>query len=161
MHLIFAFVFSVFATFVHAEDHHSNYFTLTSISNEDGTHLNWDIGDGYYLLANKIIISPPGSADFTVSQLPTPNIIKDDFLGEISIYTDKLSLIVSPVAGNKSNVNFSVEYQGCTDKSQCYPLITKDFSIEPPSIQLNETDKIAALLQQDNIFLVLASFFGI
>jgi thiol:disulfide interchange protein DsbD len=160
MHFFLAFIFSIITAFAQAEDHYSNFFNLKTTTNSSGMQLNWDINNEHYLLASKFKITPLNSKQFSVSELPTPTIIKDDFLGEISVYTNKLSLLVKPIDGIKTNIDFSVEYQGCTTKSQCYPSITKNFSIPPPQIKLNETDKIASILQQDNIFWILISFFG-
>jgi len=145
----------------------------------------WNIHSEYYLYHDKFFIEAKG-AEIGNINFPKGK-LKDDLLfGEVQVHKGTLSIEIPLKNITSQPITFVAKYQGCWEGGICYPpqeksveiilpiqgsetLVTTDYktngTLNTPiqateAIELNETDKIAALLQQDNIFLVLASFFG-
>jgi thiol:disulfide interchange protein DsbD len=101
------------------------------------------------------------------------------------VHTGEFSVDIPLTNIESSQVSFIAKFQGCWLGGICYPPVEKSTDITLPEVTagntinpvktlpksvpsvtstnsepLNETDKITALLQQDNILWVLASFFG-
>lgn len=147
----------------------------------------WQIHPEYYLYHDKFFIDVKG-ADFGKIDFPKGKIKDDPLFGKVQIHKGRLALEVPLINITSQNISFTAKYQGCWTGGICYPpqeknvdlvlpvqgsnspavgdtIETASFSdlattTTTPQIELNETDKIAALLQQDNIFWVLLSFFG-
>lgn len=140
----------------------------------------WVIHKEYYLYRNKFFVDIKG-AKFNDIVFPKGKIKKDKFFGKVEIYKDILEVKIPLTHISTQSIIFSVKYQGCLEGSICYPPQEKSVNIilPPQSVnsniniapknskahnvaqaELNDTDKITALLQQDNIWWVLASFFG-
>ncbi|SFV60507.1 Cytochrome c-type biogenesis protein DsbD, protein-disulfide reductase [hydrothermal vent metagenome] len=142
----------------------------------------WDIQSGYYLYNNKFFFDIKG-ADFKKINFPKGKIKDDAYFGKVEIHRDLLEVEI-PLKNITKNVVFIAKFQGCADVGVCYPpqqqsfefnfeknsskntLITKQTSITPPqntlnqNMELSEQDTIANLLKQNNLWLVLLSFFG-
>ena len=143
----------------------------------------WDIHPEYYLYHDKFFVDVKG-AEIGRVNFPKGKIKDDPLFGKVQIHKGRLELEV-PLRNIKSqNISFIAKYQGCWTGGICYPPQEKNVDLvlpiqnsdnapsklstteknipttTDPAVELNETDKIAALLQQDNIFWVLASFFG-
>ncbi len=161
-------------------------FAFSVIANSHNTLLaSWHIKQDYYLYHDKFFIDVNG-AKFGDVSFPKGKIKDDDFFGKVEIHRGVLSVEIPLVSINKPQISFFVRYQGCWDGGVCYPPQEKTVSVvlpaqpdsnetstlsdnsdinsvspsTPDGVDLNETDKIAALLQQDNMFWVLFSFFG-
>ena len=140
----------------------------------------WDIHPEYYLYHDKFFIDVKG-ADIGNVNFPKGKIKDDPLFGKVQIHKGKLAVEIPLLNISSQNITFTTKYQGCWTGGICYPpqeknidlvlpvqgeisisTITQDSPKTPaqPSVELNETDKIAALLQQDNLFWVLVSFFG-
>ena len=140
----------------------------------------WDIHPEYYLYHDKFLIDVKG-ADIGNVNFPKGKIKDDPLFGKVQIHKGKLAVEIPLLNISSQNITFTTKYQGCWTGGICYPpqeknidlvlpvqgeisilTITQDAPKTPtqPSVELNETDKIAALLQQDNLFWVLVSFFG-
>ena len=140
----------------------------------------WDIHPEYYLYHDKFFIDVKG-ADIGNVNFPKGKIKDDPLFGKVQIHKGKLAVEIPLLNISSQNITFTTKYQGCWTGGICYPPqeknidlvlpvqgeisilnITQDAPKTPaqPSVELNETDKIAALLQQDNLFWVLVSFFG-
>ena len=140
----------------------------------------WDIHPEYYLYHDKFLIDVKG-ADIGNVNFPKGKIKDDPLFGKVQIHKGKLAVEIPLLNISSQNITFTTKYQGCWTGGICYPPqeknidlvlpvqgeisilnITQDAPKTPaqPSVELNETDKIAALLQQDNLFWVLVSFFG-
>ena len=102
----------------------------------------------------------------------------------MQIHKGKLTVKIPLNNIQTQNITFTAKYQGCWTGGICYPPQEKNIELTLPvqkkdtsntpaqpnntsstqnssaDVELNETDQIAALLQQDNILWVLASFFG-
>ncbi|HIF46878.1 protein-disulfide reductase DsbD [Candidatus Thioglobus sp.] len=140
----------------------------------------WDIHPEYYLYHDKFFIDVKG-ADIGNVNFPKGKIKDDPLFGKVQIHKGKLAVEIPLLNISSQNITFTAKYQGCWTGGICYPpqeknidlvlpvqgaistsTITQDAPKTPnqPSVELNETDKIAALLQQDNLFWILVSFFG-
>ncbi|WP_428086733.1 protein-disulfide reductase DsbD [Candidatus Thioglobus sp.] len=145
----------------------------------------WDVDPEYYLYHDKFFIDIKG-AEFGEVNFPKGETKDDEFFGKVQIHKNTLTLEV-PLQNIKSqNVSFTAKYQGCWDGGICYPPQEKTVDLVLPiqasnaaqnnlattekqtptstvgtgTVELNETDKITALLQQDDIFWALLSFFA-
>ena len=141
----------------------------------------WDVHPEYYLYHNKFFIDAKG-AEIGKIDFPKGKIKDDPLFGKVQIHKNRLELEVPLRNIASQNITFTAKYQGCWTGGICYPPQEKNVDLvlpiqgksdapvgtpkpetntqAAPSADLNETDQIAALLQQDNIFWVLASFFG-
>ncbi len=157
-------------------------FVLTAAP--DGTNtieLDWNIADGYYLYKSRIKVEPvaAGTPIGTVV-LPKGEPHSDEYFGEQEIYRGALQASFStPLAAESKQ--FKVTYQGCADAGLCYPPITKTLSVSlPPGGGagsatvgsaavtnaaagggfVSEQDRLAALIREGRLALVILSFFG-
>ena len=144
----------------------------------------WDIHKEYYLYHDKFFIDVKG-AEFGEITFPKGKIKDDPLFGKVQIHKGKLSVELPLTNIESQTINFTAKYQGCWTGGICYPPQEKNVDITLPiqgevssnqvkktpeqsentsvnntTEELNETDKIASLLKQDNILWVLASFFG-
>ncbi|SMN14862.1 Cytochrome c-type biogenesis protein DsbD, protein-disulfide reductase [uncultured Candidatus Thioglobus sp.] len=142
--------------------------------------VTWDVHPEYYLYHDKFFIDVKG-AEIGKIDFPKGKIKDDPLFGKVQIHKGRLELEV-PLRNIKSqNISFIAKYQGCWTGGICYPPQEKKVDLVlpiqgssnatsttsdtiqtalQPNAELNETDQIAALLQQDNLFWVLISFFG-
>ncbi|CAC9457469.1 Cytochrome c-type biogenesis protein DsbD, protein-disulfide reductase (EC 1.8.1.8) [uncultured Gammaproteobacteria bacterium] len=143
---------------------------------------SWNIHPEYYLYHDKLAIDIKG-AKFIDFAFPKGKIKDDEFFGKVEVHKGLLEVDILLTEVDAQSVTVSVKYQGCWLGGVCYPPLEKTTDIalpeanmsavaEPIKVQakpvpsqtnnepLNETDKITALLQQDDILWVLASFFG-
>ncbi len=143
---------------------------------------SWIIHPEYYLYHDKFFIDIKG-AKLGDIVFPKGKIKEDDFFGKVEVHKRLLELDIPLTEIKAQSVSFSAKYQGCWEGGVCYPPLEKTMDITMPKASevvvtkstevplasisstvdnesLNETDQITALLQQDNIWLVLASFFG-
>jgi thiol:disulfide interchange protein DsbD len=162
-------------------------FAFSVVAKDSKTLLaTWNIHEDYYLYNDKFFIDVDG-ADFGQIDFPKGKIKDDDFFGKVEIQKGVLSVEIPLTNIQKQPVTFFAKYQGCWNGGVCYPPQEKTtelflqaqtsednntienidntsqnttFSTLGSPAILNETDQIAALLQQDNLFWVLASFFG-
>ena len=143
--------------------------------------VSWDIHPEYYLYHNKFFIDAQGS-DIGNVNFPEGKIKDDPLFGKVQIHKGRLELEVPLRNIQTQNITFTAKYQGCWIGGICYPPQEKNINLvlpiqdtnnapntstkskttstSSPAVELNETDQIAALLQQDNIFWILLSFFG-
>jgi thiol:disulfide interchange protein DsbD len=134
---------------------------------------SWDIRPEYYLYHDKFFVDVQG-AQFGEINFPEGKIKDDPLFGKVQIHQGKLAIELPLNNIQTQNITFIARYQGCWEGGICYPPQEKSVQIDlsapseniTPNIEtntstpLNATDKITALLQQDNIFWVLLSFFG-
>ncbi|MDC0446371.1 protein-disulfide reductase DsbD [Gammaproteobacteria bacterium] len=149
-----------------------------SVDALDSTNLiaKWEIADGYYLYHDKFSIDMQG-ADFGDIQFPSGKMKDDPIFGKVETHRKLVELQIPILNVKADSVEFQAAWQGCWDQGVCYPpqkfsgkvklpalsavkQTTTASSTPNTSTELSETDQIAALLQQDNILWVLASFFG-
>jgi thiol:disulfide interchange protein DsbD len=141
--------------------------------------IDWIIAEGYYLYKSRIKVEPaePGATIGNVI-LPKGELHRDEFFGEQEVYRRSLTATFSVPPGAANN-SFKVTYQGCADAGLCYPPITRTLAatLPPGGIAatsdasaaassaseagfVSEQDRLAALIRDGNLALVLLSFFG-
>jgi len=142
----------------------------------------WQIHPEYYLYNDKFFFDIKG-AEFGDIVFPKGKTKEDPLYGTVQVHKGELSVEIPLKNIQAQQVTFIVKFQGCWLGGICYPPMEKtntitlpiqsaqdstrtveptpiNISNEPVNIELNETDRIAALLQQDSVLLILASFFG-
>ena len=151
---------------------------------------NWEIEEGYYLYREKFgfavtsgegvtlqdTISPPGKKKF------------DEAFGDIEAYYNAVTIKVpyTRTVNKSQNIDLEVKYQGCAEAGFCYPPITKVFTLTIPEFDepavipaslststpapnapvdeeefITEQDRFAQSIASDNLFWVMAAFFGV
>ena len=178
--LIFIYSFSIELTAPVLEPEEA--FKTTFIKNQDNINLKLELGKSIYLYDNKlkIFITKPVNIEIT-KEINIPN---PESYDEFIVHFKNLDLTI-PFSLLKSKVDSSeyeveIKFQGCSKAGLCYAPMSEKFSfilendslknfkevtkIEEKKIQttitLNETDTIASSLRDENIFLVLITFFG-
>lgn len=153
-------------------------FKPTFTKNEDSINLKLDLGHDIYLYDDKlkIFITKPEKIELT-KEINIPKAVAYE---EFVVHFNNLDLTI-PFSLLKSKVDsteyeIEVKFQGCSKLGLCYApmsekyLLTFDNNIskiqnkeEEQKVErttLNETDSIANSLKDENLFLVLATFFG-
>ncbi len=101
-------------------------FAFTASESADGRiALTWSIADGYYLYREHIAVEAADGQTMT-PELPRGIEKNDPTFGVTEIYQGELAIAVprDPVG------DMTVRYQGCKDKSICYPPVTKTLNGE-------------------------------
>lgn len=96
------------------------------------------IADGHYLYRDKTKFSSP-SSDVQIGEvlLPEGKLKTDAYFGEQQVYYQQLIAEVPfTVVDNspKSEVDVTVNYQGCAEQGICYPPMEKSFTVSLPGI---------------------------
>jgi thiol:disulfide interchange protein DsbD len=151
----------------------------------DAVAVHWAIAEGYYLYRHRFAAKTE-SPGITLGEprLPDGKKKTDEFFGDVEVYYDQLDAIVPLVrAPGADKVDLKVTYQGCADAGLCYPPITKTVSLDlpPPGTPglglagraapagpgggpgggtVAEQDRLAGLIAEGQLLLVMASFFG-
>lgn len=147
----------------------------------DSVALTWIIADGYYLYKDKISITAE-SPNVTIGKpsLPQGKPKHDEFFGDTEVYYEVLeaSLPVARAADSTGTLTLNVTYQGCAEGGLCYNPITKTVSVELPptsvattlpavespaatTAPVAEQDRLAAVIRDGNLGMVLVTFFGL
>jgi len=122
--------------------------------------------------------------------LPKPTIKQDALridgtIGELAVFYDDIDLPVPLIRTNTvaTPIELEVKYQGCADLGICYPPVTQKTTLNLPAAAaptsapkenpdavasnivaaeeiITEQDRLANILVNENIWLVLAVFFG-
>ena len=178
--LIFIYSFSIELTAPVLEPEEA--FKTAFIKNQDNINLKLELGKSIYLYDNKlkIFITKPVNIEITKEiNIPNPESYDEFIVHSKNLdLTIPFSLLKSKVDSNEDEVE--IKFQGCSKAGLCYAPMSEKFSfilendslknfkevtkIEEKKIQttitLNETDTIASSLRDENIFLVLITFFG-
>lgn len=153
-----------------------------SMTEPDAIRLNFVIADGYYLYRDQFFrVTTDDSAlvQLGTPQFPEGEEKEDEFNGKQIVFHNLLDVTV-PVgraADAKGKFTIKVRYQGCAEKGLCYVPITKTVSLTLPATDVatsaagkpsasggdmvSEQDGLASLIRDGNLFLVLATFFGL
>lgn len=143
----------------------------------DRAKVSFEIADGYYLYRSRMKAATDSpQAHLGQLALPKGEMKTDEYFGEQEVYHHEVigQLPISRGAVDQTiEVPIKVTYQGCADAGLCYPPITKTINVSlPPGIGasvptsapsefVSEQDKLATVIRTGNIFIVLATFFGI
>jgi len=148
----------------------------------DNVHLEWKIADGYYLYRSRIKVKTDSPVQLGTLALPEGKSQTDEYFGTQQIYEHALAAtlpVARPGGSGDLNVAVAVTYQGCAHAGLCYAPITKTLNVTLPpgggagsaatapgaSLAANgfvsEQDRLAALIRDGNLLLVLGTFFGL
>ncbi len=141
--------------------------------------VRWTIADGYYLYRDKFAVA----ADSALAQLgarrelPRPARRNyDEFFGDTEVYYGSPRCACrSRAAGRPTDIELALAtYQGCAEDGICYPPMTRDLQLYLPAVDavdvgdtteqslakvpLSEQDRLAKLIAEGNLLLVLATF---
>ena len=142
-------------------------FKIEASRSDLGVTIKITLGEGIYLYDDKIkleLIKPKLLSLDTLVSRPKPQqydeyrVQHDSF--EMVIPQDLLEKELK-----KGLFTLKLSYQGCSKLGICYQPMSNEFSFSVDKTQedqafLSEQDKIAQLLEQKNIFVTLAMFFG-
>ncbi len=108
----------------------------------------WTMPKGYYLYRDKSHVSVAGADGVRLGapQWPTGVSHRDEHFGDVIVYFDQVEL---PIAlgrerGEAQPITVHAEYQGCQDDGICYPVMTRDVSIELPPATTQELEAAKA-----------------
>lgn len=137
--------------------------------------VRFEIAKGYYLYRDKFRFSAePASVQLGAPDLPKGEPKVDDTFGAVEVYYQQVQIRL-PVVRNSSGtlpLTLSVSSQGCADAGVCYPPQRQTLSVElpdpsttatqpsPGGNESNESGRIAQLLKNAELWLVVLSFFG-
>jgi thiol:disulfide interchange protein DsbD len=152
----------------------------------DSVRLDWKIADGYYLYRSRMKVKSASPVQLGALALPEGKSQTDEYFGAQQIYEHAVSAtlpVARPGGAGAVNIAVAVTYQGCAHAGLCYPPITKTLAVtlppagaggggtvaaapdpgavSPGSSFISEQDRLAALIRNGNLLLVLATFFGL
>ncbi|MCB1625736.1 MAG: protein-disulfide reductase DsbD, partial [Pseudomonadales bacterium] len=156
-------------------------FILTATATDaNRVELDWVVAPEYYLYKSRMRVEPVvAGAPLGTLVLPTGEPHSDEYFGEQQVYRGAVQGSFSaPLTAAASR--FKITYQGCADAGLCYPPITKIISLRAPSGAVisaaavttdnssgggadgfvSEQDRLASLIRDGQLALVLLSFFG-
>ncbi|MCW8846830.1 MAG: protein-disulfide reductase DsbD [Gammaproteobacteria bacterium] len=137
----------------------------------------WTIAPGYYLYKDKLSVAPvTGEIQLGFPELPAGEPMTDEYFGETEVYFEQVEIRLPFVRSNPEPLAIELElgFQGCAKDGICYPPSSRRQVLEipdatrlPPSAvtgdqpMVSEQDRLASLIRDANLFLVLATFFGL
>ncbi len=150
---------------------------LVDVVDPFNLRIEWTIEDGYYLYRDSLKISSSGNAAAVGSPtMPAGTTTWDEHFGETQVFYSSVVIDVplsrsTPSAGSLPLV---LDYQGCKTDSICYPPEKVELIVDLPSASaadqprdiapaeemVSEQAKLANLIVNGNLLLVLASFAG-
>ncbi len=112
-------------------------FPLSAEADSAGINLIWDIEDGYYLYREKLsftVIDGAATVDAAGLALPAGEVKEDEAFGRVEVYFGTLSVNVPLIrhAAGEIPVRLRVGFQGCKDKSVCYPPQIQEVAVRLP-----------------------------
>ncbi len=168
-YLIFLVISLLFATTTYAEEKFleiDDAFQLSlSFENPQLAIAKWEIADDYYLYRHKLSFSIKNVEESVLGtpQIPTGQTKHDAFFGDVEIYHQQL-IVKLPIAvtADLSQAVIEIGYQGCADAGFCYPPVYKEINLSTAAQSpfLSEQDQIALLFNNNQLWLILLSFFG-
>jgi thioredoxin:protein disulfide reductase len=153
----------------------------------DSVRLDWTITQGCYLYRSRMKVKTTSPVQLGSLALPDGRSQTDEYFGTQQIYENAVTGTV-PVARASAAASqalaLDVTYQGCSHAGLCYPPVTKTVSVTLPpggtagggtlaaapnaaasgtgvASFVSEQDRLAALIRDGNLLLVLATFFGL
>lgn len=139
--------------------------------------VTWAIAPGYYLYKDKLTITA-GSSDIQPGfpEFPAGITKTDEYFGETEVYYEQ-ALVILPFQRSSQErlaVELTLGYQGCAEDGICYPPASRKVLVDIPasadlpgaaeaasSPMVSEQDRLAGLIRDGNLALVLATFFGL
>ncbi|MCK5362930.1 MAG: protein-disulfide reductase DsbD, partial [Gammaproteobacteria bacterium] len=119
-------------------------YRLSADAAADKLQFTWTIDQGHFLFRNKFRfrVDTPGVI-LGAPRLPPAQVIADDFLGDIEVYTDRVVVDVplSFVGAPASGVDVRVVAQGCALGGDCSPPFTEELRIQVPATATGATPR--------------------
>jgi thiol:disulfide interchange protein DsbD len=102
---------------------------------------DWVIAKGYYLYRERMgAAAADATFKFNPVQLPEGIHKHDPFFGEVQIYHDHVTAVLTgAAASDASAADFIVKYQGCADAGVCYPPQKRTVHVVFPSATAGAT----------------------
>jgi len=103
-------------------------FQLSSVMDEEQVIVRWWIAPGYYLYKHRLQFrarQAEGDSEVFEVLLPAGKKKHDEYFGDVETYYRELELNVPRTS---TNVEITVQYQGCADAGLCYPPQTRTLS---------------------------------
>jgi thiol:disulfide interchange protein DsbD len=143
--------------------------------------VGWQIAPGYYLYRDKFGFAAEGGVELGLPVLPPGQPHADESFGEVDVYFDYVEAVIpfSRASPEAMPLTLEVAYQGCKESSICYPPMTQTLPLvlpasseffvsgNPPAaapgpvVMQSEQDRLAALVTDGSLGLVLATFYGL
>jgi thiol:disulfide interchange protein DsbD len=133
--------------------------------------VRFEIANGYYLYRDKFRFAvEPAAVQLGTPALPKGKEKMDENFGQVEVYYNE-ALIRIPVERNSSGslpLILGVTSQGCAEVGVCYPPQKQTIRLDlpdpatAPAVELtgDESGRIAQLLKNADLWLVVLSFFG-
>lgn len=104
-------------------------FPFNAYQQDNRVFIDWQVKPDYYLYQHRISVS---GENVTVANIEMRDgePYKDEFFGDVSIYTTPLFVDVS-MADYQTKGRLIVQYQGCAKAGFCYPPETRVIDIQP------------------------------
>ena len=138
---------------------------------------------GYYLYRDKITaVAESDRVQAGRLDLPAGELKVDEWFGEMEVYHDDVIARLPLARATPDSMQLSVQvgFQGCADGGICYPPVTRTLSVTLPEAtavstlplaaagtagqsaagMVSEQDRLAALISESGLWLVIATFFG-
>ena len=164
-------------------------FTAT-VESPTQLRLYWKIAEGTFLYQQELSFTLEDADGVAIGrfQLPEPEIKPDTIrpdgtVGDMAIYHQDIDLSVELIRSNTAatQVTLFTRFQGCADRGVCYPPVKERILLNLPEMDagsstapptspvmmvsdeptLSETDQLTSTLADGNIWLVIATFFGL
>jgi len=158
--------------------------------NDTRVRLAWQIAPGTYLYRDKVKAAiEGGGATLLPLELPAPKIKHDTIrpdgeIGDVAVYAEDFEILARLQRSDAAarEVTLVADYQGCAERGICYPPQKTKVKLQLPALgtgiaaappapgqvlsaaeegPVADQDRIAAMLQRDSAWVVVASFFGI
>jgi thioredoxin:protein disulfide reductase len=152
-------------------------FTAT-VKDPNTLHVSWLAAEAYYLYREKFKLEIIGSDKTKLGTYTIPHgePKEDEAFGHVEVIHGEVAVDVPLIRTDTSPQRLSLKahYQGCADRGVCYPPMDKTVELELPqattvsstdnvpkqATQLSEQDQITQSLQNDSLWVTLASFLG-
>ncbi len=141
----------------------------------DRLRVEFLVTSGYYLYRSRLnFTTPQAGVTFGPPQMRAGEIKEDEFFGKQEVYHESftVTLPVSRPPGGDLVLPLVVGLQGCADAGLCYPPEKRRMNVNLPaggaSVAtgagggfVSEQDRLATLIKNGSLPLVLATFFGL
>ena len=132
--------------------------------------VSWQIAPGYYLYRDQFTFAVDGAIALGAARYPEGVAHDDLTFGEVEVFYDFVETVVPFARANPDEQSLSITagFRGCKDESICYPPSEQIFALTlpaagefpasaPPARQ-SEQDRLAALISEGSLPLVLGTF---
>jgi thiol:disulfide interchange protein DsbD len=112
-------------------------FPISVAPSGSGVAVTWDTEEGYYLYRDKFsfaVVDGDATVDTAALSLPRGEVKEDEAFGRVEVYFGTLTIQVPMVRHSAAELplRLRVGYQGCKDKSVCYPPQVQEQAVTLP-----------------------------